>query len=537
MSSEISFLDNSSREDNEIFDHIKNEIYKSVDNVIETYRGNTEFMKKLLDIYKYKIPVFIHKQKKIIDDREMLYTDIKETANIIIQQHCRNKYIYSYDINSFYEISETNDSLNIINSDIIYLRIKEQIPQNLNTHKHQIFKIVKKYLKSQHLLTWKPDENVINKMIFMVNKLFADQDVTLYFMSMIGSIIAGNEGDWFNHDYVHIWHGDGSQQFIKFIEELLYQRTFYTKCNTNVLHTIKTSYSSSSKIPLEKIWYIHINDINRKRTLKLLNSNQELFWISCYHVSLCYPCSYWAEQPLIKNLQEFKEPIGVFYRYIEQCVTCLQFDENEIQHLLVYDEIRDDFKDFLKDNGYPENIVKNDELKQAIVKEFKQINIGNMIFYAGKLKINTSYSLFVKFCNENVETFEQQTAFDDREDDMIIGSFTDSIATTEENVAIQSMYFYNMYKQWHSRYCRKDQMQIFRCIENYMKHLFGKYHTKNGWNLRIKEITEKNENLMMLSDEKDYSDESMSDIADISDNYVNEFDIKKLIINELGILS
>jgi hypothetical protein len=241
--------------------------------------------------------------------------------------------------------------------------------------------------------------------------------------------------------------------------------------------------------------------------------------------------SYWETHPLIRTIQEFKEPSNVFCKYVE---TNTISEENSTdansdkEHLLLVEEIKDDFKDFLRENGFPENILKAEDLKNTIHKCFGTKTISNTNFYVGRLKVNTSYTFFLKFCNENIEPFtlHEQPAEEKS------GSFTDSILM-DEAVVVNTAYVYSVYQKWHLRYNKKYQIIGIKYFENYLKHLYSSYYNKSNWSLRIKDI---HQNDLLDLAEQEQSLESDSTSID-SDDYrplytERNIDIKKLILKE-----
>lgn len=247
------------------FSELKKDIVDYITATFDQYEHNPEMLQKIVTLFKERVPMMIEKQKKSYEDKVILEIDLKNVSLELMNKYCKHKYIYNYDTQSFYEISDKNDRLVIINSDLIYLNIKQYIPVSLCPHKYIIFKMLKKNLKENHLLTWEPSLEALEHITELTNQLFDDLETTRYFMFVVGSILMGNEKCLFNSDKIHLWYGYGSQQLIKFVEELLYQKSFSynLRCNHNVVNNIKTSFNG--KYSLEKVWYMYIPEINKKK--------------------------------------------------------------------------------------------------------------------------------------------------------------------------------------------------------------------------------------------------------------------------------
>lgn len=487
------------------FCELKKEIIDSISVTMDQYEHNPDMLQKIVTLYKERLPLMLEKQKKVYEDKVILETDLKNVSMELMMKYCKHKYIYNYDTQSFYEISEQNDKLSIINADLIYLSIKQYIPATLYVHKYIIFKMLKKILKENHLLTWEPSSVATEQMISLTNQLFNDLETTRYFMFVIGTIIAGNEKTLFNTDKIHLWYGYGSQQLIKFVEELLYQKSFSynIRCNHNVVNNIKTSFNG--KYPLEKVWYMYIPEINKKKILKMIHMEQELFFVSCCKIAMEYDITYWEKSVFIEKLQNYKELFNLFYSYF-----VLNVSTEDTKSLLLFDEIKDDFKEYLKELKYPDNMLKVDDIKNCVCKLFEHETFGIYTMYKGKLNVNTSYCIFLKFCEETIQekdmfstppsSFPETTTF-------MMDASLEMLTTME---------LYENYKRWHLKYNKDDQLITHRLFDFYVKYYYPDSKTKDGWTLQMK-IIEHPEYV-----EKDDENDSFTSPIDVGEDEFDE---------------
>lgn len=458
------------------FSELKKDIVDYITATFDQYEHNPEMLQKIVTLFKERVPMMIEKQKKSYEDKVILEIDLKNVSLELMNKYCKHKYIYNYDTQSFYEISDKNDRLVIINSDLIYLNIKQYIPVSLCPHKYIIFKMLKKNLKENHLLTWEPSLEALEHITELTNQLFDDLETTRYFMFVVGSILMGNEKCLFNSDKIHLWYGYGSQQLIKFVEELLYQKSFSynLRCNHNVVNNIKTSFNG--KYPLEKVWYMYIPEINKKKILKMIHTEQELFFVSCYKMAMEYDLTYWEKSDFIGKLQSYKELFNLFYSYF-----VLNVSTEDMKSLLLFDEIKDDFKEYLKELKYPDNMLKLDDIKICISKLFDNETFGIYTMYKGKLTVNTSYSLFLKFCEESIQQKDQLATPP--------SSFPDTHLLSDGFLEIANVGdIYENYKRWHLKYNKDDQLLTHRLFDFYMKYVYPDGKTKDGWMLQMKTI-------------------------------------------------
>lgn len=421
----------------------KSEVLQMTSDLLDNYKEDVDFHEKILEFYKSKIPFILLNKKKRHNSKLLLDVDIKNVSKKIFETYFKSKYIYNNDSKLLFEIVN-NEALTITNIDVIYLKMKQYIPPELYSHKYIIFKNIKKMLKECDLLSWKPNDNIIQNMVLLTNELFNNLDSAKYFMFVIGSIIAHEEKELFTH--LHLWYGYSSQQLVKFIEELLYQKVFLNfKCNYSIINNIKTSYQN--KYDISHIWYLYIPEINKKNTLKNIYLNQEIYLIACYYIYKTYGLTYWENHPLIKTFQNYNQLSNFFKEYY-----LYTFKNNE--DLLLFDEIKEQFKEYLKEHHYPENLLKIDEFKTFVNNSFTHITIHNTTFYKGYIKENTCYLLFKQFCQ-----------------------------TIEKNITKSLTTLYDTYKIWHLQNYNDEQMINNKLFEIFLQYTFPSCYSRSGWTL------------------------------------------------------
>ena len=283
---------------------IREKIHEKIDDLINKYE-DTDFFEELLSCFSEKIPQFLEKQKKNIDDRKEISECTQNIALTIYEHQCKN-FFYNTCTGVVLKTTENNGGLRFISNDELFFKIIEHIPQKYLFNKNIIFRIIRNKIKNTPFYKWKPCEKATNEITEIFATLFdglKHEEKYLsarFIMSFIGSIIC-HDDEW--EQQQQIWWGNNPNEITAFLSNILCQ-TF--RMNYTSITQIKHKFGHG-KYDFEKIFFIYIpNYKNRKRIFKCIQNNHELFFATCFLMHEKYPCNYWKNHKLFEKSVDFR---------------------------------------------------------------------------------------------------------------------------------------------------------------------------------------------------------------------------------------
>ena len=115
----------------------------------------------LLKVFKERVPNFVDRSIKQMQERSLNREQIDDTVNTIYKKYCIHKYVYHPNINGFYEIIDFQ--LKMLSSDRILLNLRPYIPDNLLKYRSQIMRSLKTNICKNTLVEWNPPKKCITR--------------------------------------------------------------------------------------------------------------------------------------------------------------------------------------------------------------------------------------------------------------------------------------------------------------------------------------------------------------------------------------
>jgi hypothetical protein len=315
-----------------------------------------------------------------IKDKRSLTNEIDDVINQIFSQE-GHRYLYSNTLNAYYEIID-NKEINMIHSDKILFKLKQYVPPSIYKHRYNIIKCLKQKLKSNDILNWIPPYSVVQNYIDTIENIFLDRNSAYYLMNIIGLIILKDEsilGD------THFWHGYNVESIARMLDQMIYEEF---RIKSSFFSNLKIEYHS--KMNYTKIKYLYFPNTSNHDVLKYIQKNIQIFLVSCISIAKNYPKSFWEED----------SNINIFRRYGQKENIVLDYLENHVvgsNGLLMFDEIQEDFNDFLGMKCMPSVVVNSNDLKQILGNKLEVLKHGHQTYYRGKMEFESQHDLISKF--------------------------------------------------------------------------------------------------------------------------------------------
>ena len=138
----------------------------------------------------------------------------------------------------------------------------------------------------------------------------------------------------------------------------------------------------------------------------------------------------------------------------------------------------------MKDNNVPTNLFSQELLRKYVTQIFlsEKKSYPNILF-KGSLKVQTHYSIFEKFCYENIKV------------------------DTETLTPLTTNYIYSSYKIWLEQYYPNNLFPNMKLIEFFLKSLYDSHKLKKGgWALKLRDLF------------LDYAPNNFDNLSEISEN-------------------
>jgi len=344
----------------------------------------------LYDILQHKFRSFLQINLDRIKNKRHLITEIDETVNKINGQE-GNKYLYNPSINAFYEIH--SDSIVMIHSDKILYQLKQYIPPGFPKPKvTSILKLLKHKIKENHLLEWIPPINIVQKYVDVCESFLLDKSCAYFFMYTIGSLILRQEeGGEDTPLSLHVWTGGNTnhiQGVVKSISRMIYDVFHHHSSFFN--NQIK--YEFTSKMTLSKVYYLYFVDCQETSFQPIAESSTSelLFMISSVFVYRNYHDLYKLDDSPVYFFRQFESRLQIYQYYLES---------NQIQgtqQLVFYNEIVEDFFDFLRVKSLPISVFADYELKHIISSCMTVQKINQQTFFPCSMNVNNTFCSYVR---------------------------------------------------------------------------------------------------------------------------------------------
>ena len=440
-----------------------------------------------LKFLKEKVPNFIERAIKKMQERSLHKEQIDDTINTIYKKHCVNRYLYHPNINGFYEIVDFQ--LKKLSSDRILLNLRHFIPETLIQYRTQIMRSLKANICKNVLIEWTPPKKCINRITNFIKQLFNSEDETIFFMTIIGAIVNNREDIIIDKDIIHMWYGPRLTSTLDLIQQLIYN----SMCSySSFWNRVK---KRMHKYPLQQIWYLHFPKRNTERLTKVLKSSPELFICVCSYYFRNNSLSKWEKNPLICRTLTMMSNEDIFTKYLSSNLI------SNTRGYLQLSEIEEDFKEYLNDNKLPPNMLTVRELREYIEKKFKKVQNKKGWLYCGSLHVDSDYDIFERFTIEMLEPVKLeedeviQDDFEDEDDELNNSDITEN-DDVSDNESLKKKSFINTqqifmnYKMWHRNTIKTLHPNNETCSLNlfdaFLKLTYQSY--ENKWRVQLKSI-------------------------------------------------
>ena len=443
----------------------------------------------LLKVFKEKVPNFIERAIKKMQERSLNREQIDDTINNIYKKYCINRYLYHPNINGFYEIVDFQ--LKKLSSDRILLNLRHYIPESLIQYRTQIMRSLKANICKNVLVEWNPPKKCITRITNFIKQLFNSEDETIYFMTIIGGIVNNREDIIIDKDIIHMWYGPRLTSTLDMIQQLIYN----SMCSySSFWNRVK---KRMHKYPLQQIWYLHFPKRNTERVTKVLKSSPELFICVCSYYFRTNTLSRWEKNPTICRTLSMLCNEDIFTKYLSTNLI------SKTRGYLQLSEIEEDFKEYLNDNKLPPNMLTVRELREYIEKQFKKVQNKKGWLYCGSLHVDSDYDIFERFTIEMLESVKLDEEIinkieyeDDEEDDDLNNSDITENDEHYENEFIKKSHLittqqlYMNYKMWHRNTIKllnpNNEMCSINLFDTFLKLTYQSH--ENKWSIHLKSI-------------------------------------------------
>lgn len=374
--------------------NLLDEINFSINLLTEKFKNNPDKLNKIknmvTNIECQLIKEDINKEKKKILDnyKKKIFKKFFEIYN--------NKFFYLKNLNVFYIY--TNNDFKIISSDLILLKLKEQIPDDLNINKSILYKNLLDEIKKNHIFNTN-DENTMKlnldkKTINQVKNIFKKLLGNMIYVDYILNFLSMSINDEIENDYVNLWYGYSAYSFLNYIKSII---TEYIRPCPKSIHTIKLSYNNYD---FEKLKIIKFPDksFESLKEYKDFKYNKPKIAIVLYYYS--------------KLLKPYKlkkialSDINYFQKYNKKDIYLKKIIEENIEietnGIIMLKELYIFIKDFIKNQNLPTNIYSYNDIIDFMEKNYSDFIDSKYIYRGITLKEFNKYNIFQEFTSKNI---------------------------------------------------------------------------------------------------------------------------------------
>jgi hypothetical protein len=349
----------------------------------------------ILSIVDSKLEPFITGVLSRMRNRRNLTLELDDLIETIYGQE-GNKYFYNPSINAYYEV--VGEKLVLLHSDKILSKLKQYVPPSMYKNRYYILKSLRQKLKNHNdLLKWIPPYMVVQNNIDLVEKIFLDRNSAYHLMYTVGSIVLRKVSEEESLTDIHLWSGGAVDDAVSALDQMVFE---IFRIRSGVFPGIKKEYHV--KYPFSRIKYLHFPNANAAESLRTLHEQKEVFLMSCVSVYNNYPKSMWLDgDSIVSVFKRYDTKDAIFSDYYDSNV--LQ-DHQQENGVLLYEEIVDDFNDFLQLKSLPLNIITQTDLRAMVGAKFEAVKHGQVTYFAGKLATTSKYDRVREFLTDATTT-------------------------------------------------------------------------------------------------------------------------------------
>lgn len=346
----------------------------------------------ILSIVDSKLEPFIRGVLSRMRNRRNLTLELDDLIETIYGQE-GNKYFYNPSINAYYEVV-VGEKLVLLHSDKILSKLKQYVPPSMYKNRYYILKSLRQKLKNHNdLLKWIPPYTVVQNNIDLVEKIFLDRNSAYHLMYTVGSIVLRKVSEEESSTDIHLWSGGAVDDAVSALDQMVFE---IFRIRSGVFPGIKREYHV--KYPFSRIKYLHFPNANAAESLRALNEQKEVFLMSCVSVYNNYPKSMWLDgDSLVSVFKRYDTKDAIFSDYYDSNVLQDQGQGEDGGGVLLYEEIVDDFNDFLQLKSLPLSVITQTDLRTMVSAKFEAVKHGQVTYFAGKLATTSKYDRVREF--------------------------------------------------------------------------------------------------------------------------------------------